>query len=81
MKGVVIESNAEELKVGDEVEVKVLYGVRLNLLNFVVEFGSDPWYGYREHHHTGRVIMKNPVDENTPLAVIFVGELLNTGED
>lgn len=28
MKGVVIESNAEELKVGDEFEVNVLYGLR-----------------------------------------------------
>lgn len=81
MKGVVIESNSEELKVGDEIEVKILYGVELNLLNFVIKYGGDEWYGYREHHRTGRVIMKNPVDESTPLAVIFVGELLKYGEE
>ncbi|EFI8245180.1 hypothetical protein LFQ39_001464 [Escherichia coli] len=80
MKGVVIESNAEELKVGDEFEVNVLYGFELNMLNFVIMSKGDAWYGYREHHRTGRIIINNPIDKDMPLAVLFVSELIHYGE-
>ncbi|WP_215267876.1 hypothetical protein [Escherichia coli] len=80
MKGVVIESNAEELKVGDGFEVNVLYGFELNMLNFVIMYKGDAWYGYREHHRTGRIIINNPIDKDMPLAVLFVSELIHYGE-